>query len=247
MPDLDGLSMYQEERSEGYEVPTVFVTGCVDVRTAVRAMKDGALDLLEKPVDESVLLATIQAAMERSRVLRAERDDIASVWRRLDLLTPREAEICALVASGRLNKQIAALIGTTEKTVKVHRARVMAKLNVTSVAGLVRLVDRVLGSPPPGPIFDADHHARRRPRALAFMASRSPPHRHCASRLLPRRACRRGACIARPRMRRRSSSSRRAFVRTHGRRGSVDERLARRSVLRYDPPKNGTAPSHPGR
>jgi DNA-binding CsgD family transcriptional regulator len=109
--------------------------------------------------------------MERSRVLRAERDDIASVWRRLDLLTPREAEICALVASGRLNKQIAALIGTTEKTVKVHRARVMAKLNVTSVAGLVRLVDRVLGSPPPGPIFDADHHARRRPRALAFMAS----------------------------------------------------------------------------
>jgi FixJ family two-component response regulator len=171
MPDLDGLSMYQEERSEGYEVPTVFVTGCVDVRTAVRAMKDGALDLLEKPVDESVLLATIQAAMERSRVLRAERDDIASVWRRLDLLTPREAEICALVASGRLNKQIAALIGTTEKTVKVHRARVMAKLNVSSVAGLVRLVDHVLGSPPPGPIFDADRHARRRPRALAFMAS----------------------------------------------------------------------------
>ena len=171
MPDLDGLSMYQEERSEGYTIPTVFVTGCVDVRTAVRAMKDGALDLLEKPVDESVLLATIEAAMERSRVLRAEREDIASVWRRLDLLTPREAEICALVASGRLNKQIAALIGTTEKTVKVHRARVMAKLNVSSVAGLVRLVDHVLGSPPPGPIFDADHHARRRPRALAFMAS----------------------------------------------------------------------------
>jgi len=171
MPELDGLSMYQEERNEGYSVPTVFVTGCVDVRTAVRAMKDGAMDLLEKPVDESVLLATIQSAMERSRALRAERDDIADVWRKLDLLTPREAEICALVASGRLNKQIAALIGTTEKTVKVHRARVMAKLGVTSVAELVRLVDRVLSSTPPGPIFDADHHARHRPRALAFMSS----------------------------------------------------------------------------
>jgi len=171
MPELDGLSMYEEERSEGYEVPTVFVTGCVDVRTAVRAMKDGALDLLEKPVDESVLLATIEAAIQRSRALRAEREDIASVWRHLDLLTPREAEICALVASGRLNKQIAALIGTTEKTVKVHRARVMAKLGVSSVAGLVRLVDRVLASSPHGPIFDADHHARPRPRALGFMSS----------------------------------------------------------------------------
>src|SRR3982750_1413326 len=171
MPDLAGLSMYQEERAEGYEVPTVFVTGCVDVRTAVRAMKDGALDLLEKPVDESVLLATIHAAMERSRVLRAERDDIASVWRRLDLLTPREAEICALVASGRLNKQIAALIGTTEKTVKVHRARVMQKLGVQSVAELVRLVDRVLADQSAVLPFNADQRGIHRPRALGLMAS----------------------------------------------------------------------------
>src|SRR5258705_8494461 len=168
MPDLDGLSLYQEERSEGHEVPTVFVPGCLDVRTAVRAMKDGALDLLEKPVDESVLLATIQAAMERSRVLRAERDDIASVWRRLDLLTPREAEICALVASGRLNKQIAALIGTTEKTVKVHRARVMQNLGLDSITDLVRRVDRVSGDTPDAVGRQAGWRRDQLPRALGW-------------------------------------------------------------------------------
>src|SRR5882762_2829008 len=107
--------LYLAEREKGHDVPTVFITGRVDVRTAVRAMKEGALDLLEKPVEEAVLLWTVQRAIDRSVVLRAARSELATVWRTLDLLTPREAEVCALVASGRRNKQIAALIGTTEK------------------------------------------------------------------------------------------------------------------------------------
>jgi FixJ family two-component response regulator len=170
MPEVDGLNMHQAELKEGYDIPTVFITGRVDVRTAVRAMKEGALDLLEKPLEPSLLIETIDGAIARWRIQRAAREELATVWRSLDLLTPREAEVCALVASGRLNKQIAALIGTTEKTVKVHRARVMHKLGVQSVAELVRLVDRVLATPP-GLLFDADHRALRRPRALALMAS----------------------------------------------------------------------------
>jgi two-component system response regulator FixJ len=143
MPDLDGLSMYQEERSEGYTVPTVFVTGCVDVRTAVRAMKDGALDLLEKPVDESVLLATIEAAMERSRVLRAERDDIASVWRRLDLLTPRERQVLGALIDGRTVRTISQDSVVSEATVRTQVKSILNKLEVSSQLAAVGMANQV--------------------------------------------------------------------------------------------------------
>ena len=171
MPELDGVGMRRVERESGHDVPTVFITGRVDVRTAVRAMKEGALDLLEKPVEESVLLWTVRRAIDRSSALRAAQHELAGVWQAIDLLTPREAEVCALVASGRRNKQIAALIGTTEKTVKVHRARVMQKLDLASIADLVRLVDRVLGDTSSVLRSGADWRRAHRPRALAIMTS----------------------------------------------------------------------------
>jgi FixJ family two-component response regulator len=171
MPELDGVGMHRIEREEGHDVPTVFLTGRVDVGTAVRAMKEGALDLLEKPVEEAVLIWTVQHAIDRSVVLRAARRELASVWTSLDRLTQREAEVCALVASGRRNKEIAALIGTTEKTVKVHRARVMHKLGVQSIAELVRLVDLGLGDTSVALRSDADRRRMNRPRALSVMSS----------------------------------------------------------------------------
>jgi FixJ family two-component response regulator len=170
MPELDGVGMRRMERERGNDVPTVFITGQVDVPTAVRAMKEGALDLLEKPVEEAVLLWAVRRAIDRSAVLRAARRELAAVWHAFELLTPREAEVCALVATGRRNKQIAALIGTTEKTVKVHRARVMHKLGLESVADLVRLVDRVLGDASNAPP-DVDWRRAHRPLALSVMSS----------------------------------------------------------------------------
>ena len=171
MPELDGVGMHRIERESGHDVPTVFITGRVDVRTAVMAMKEGALDLLEKPVEEAVLIWTVKRAIDRSVVLRAARRELATVWHALDLLTPREAEVCALVASGRRNKQIAALIGTTEKTVKVHRARVMNKLGMHSIAELVRLVDLALADTTSAFYSDADRRRLIRPRALGVMST----------------------------------------------------------------------------
>ena len=171
LPDIDGLHMHMEDNADGYDVPTIFITGHANVRTAVEAMKEGAVDLLEKPFEESVLLETVARGVDRGNEKRTYRNELAAVWRCLDTVTPREAEVCALVASGRLNKQIAALIGTTEKTVKVHRARVMRKLGIRSVAELVRVVDRVLTAPQDRLVFDADHHPLPRPRALSSMTS----------------------------------------------------------------------------
>jgi FixJ family two-component response regulator len=171
MPELDGVGMRRAERESGHDVPTVFITGHVDVGTAVRAMKEGALDLLEKPVKEDVLLWTVRRAIDRSSAERAEQRVLATMWRSLDLLTPREAEVCALVASGRRNKQIAALIGTTEKTVKVHRARVMQKLELESITDLVRMVDRVVGDATTTVARDADWRQVHRPRAVAVMTT----------------------------------------------------------------------------
>ena len=174
MPEMDGVGMRRAERASGHDVPTVFITGRVDVSTAVRAMKEGALDLLEKPVEESVLLGTVRRAIDRSSAMRAEKRELAAVWKAFDLLTPREAEVCALVASGKRNKQIAAQIGTTEKTVKVHRARVMEKLGIDSITDLVRLVDRVAGDTPDMVSLAADWRSRARPRAVEVVSALVP-------------------------------------------------------------------------
>jgi FixJ family two-component response regulator len=119
----------------------VFVTGHVDVPTSVKAMKAGAVDLLTKPVDARDLIAAIQRAVTRDEHDRAAEARRAEVQRRVGMLTPRETEVFARVVTGMLNKQVAAALGVAEKTVKVHRARVMEKMQAGTVAELVRLAD----------------------------------------------------------------------------------------------------------
>jgi FixJ family two-component response regulator len=143
MPVVDGLELMRTMRDAGGDVPAVFMTGSGDIPTVVEAMKEGALDLLAKPFSADTLSAAIARATESGRQIRDERRALAEVWHRLERLTPREAEVCAFVACGLLNKRVAARIGTKEKTVKVHRGRVMQKLNLASLAELIRLVDTV--------------------------------------------------------------------------------------------------------
>ena len=121
-------------------LPLIFVTGHGDIGTSVRAMKGGAVDFLTKPVEPEALLAAIAAALSRCREAPAARDAEAGVRERLFRLTPREHEVLGMVVEGRLNKRIAADLGIAEKTIKVHRARVMHNLGVRTVADLVRLV-----------------------------------------------------------------------------------------------------------
>jgi len=171
IPDLDGITMLRESRAAGLETPAVFITGSADLDAAVKAMKLGAFDLLEKPLDDHVLLTTVNNATQRDAEQRAGRRQLAVLWHALETVTAREAEVCALVTSGRLNKQIAAIIGTTEKTVKVHRARAMSKLGAHSVAELVRIVDYLLAPDAPTSIVTTDHRVIQRPRVLDIMAA----------------------------------------------------------------------------
>jgi FixJ family two-component response regulator len=121
----------------------VFLTGRGDVQTSVHAMKEGAVDFLTKPVDDTQLFAAVDQALKRDAEQRLERAIRDTIQRRLAMLTPRERQVMAHVIRGRLNKQIAADLGTGEKTVKVHRARVMSKMVARSVAELVQLAARV--------------------------------------------------------------------------------------------------------
>jgi FixJ family two-component response regulator len=142
MPDLDGLELQQALTREGSGRPIIFLTGRGDIPTSVRAMKAGAIDFLTKPVNDRDILAAIARAREddaSARRINAELDLINS---RIATLTPREREVLTHVIAGRLNKQIAGDLGTVEKTVKVHRGRVMEKLGVRSVADLVRLTEK---------------------------------------------------------------------------------------------------------
>ncbi len=141
MPGVDGLELIRTMRDGGGDIPAVFMTATGDIPTVVEAMKEGALDLLAKPFSAESLSAAIATATDSGRHVRDARLALADVWHRLERLTPREAEVCALVACGLLNKRVAARIGTKEKTVKVHRGRVMQKLHLSSLAELIRLVD----------------------------------------------------------------------------------------------------------
>ncbi len=142
MPGLDGLALQDAMAARGLELPTLFLTGHGDIPQSVQAMKKGAVDFLTKPVDDAVFLRAVREALARGRAGLADREESARIHRRLETLTPREREVLAGVVSGQLNKQIAGDLGIAEKTVKVHRGRVMEKMGAQSVAELVRMADR---------------------------------------------------------------------------------------------------------
>ena len=143
MPGLTGIQLQEMLTAVGRRMSIVFVSGHADVPTSVKAMKAGAVDLLTKPVDVRDLIAAIRRAMTRDEHERASETRLAEVRRRVAMLTARETEVFARVVTGMLNKQIGAALGIGEKTVKVHRARVMEKMQAGSVAELVRLADEV--------------------------------------------------------------------------------------------------------
>ncbi len=143
MPGLDGLALQQALLQRDCHLPVIFLTARGDIPASVRAMKAGAVDFLTKPVDAEPLLAALHVALERDRAARAERAERRDIEARVATLTAREREVLRHLVAGQLNKQIAAHLGTAEKTVKVHRARVLAKLGVRSLPDLTRLTQRV--------------------------------------------------------------------------------------------------------
>jgi FixJ family two-component response regulator len=143
MPGLNGLELQRSLTRSGFVRPIVFLTGMGDIQTSVHAMKEGAVDFLTKPVDEVRLFEAVDQALRRDAEQRLERSIRNTIQQRLEILTPRELQVMGQVIRGRLNKQIAADLGTGEKTVKVHRARVMSKMMARSVAELVQLGARV--------------------------------------------------------------------------------------------------------
>ena len=148
LPGLDGLQLQQVLTASGSARPIVFITGRGDIPTSVRAMKGGAADFLTKPVREEDLLTAVRSAIETDRRARVMQVELNALEQRLASLTPREREVLGHVVAGRPNKQIAGDLGTAEKTIKVHRARIMEKMAAPSLADLVRIAER-LGIPPP--------------------------------------------------------------------------------------------------
>ena len=144
MPDIDGLAVQQRLLETGATLAVVFLTGRGDIPSSVRAMKAGAVDFLTKPVKAADLAAAVRTAMAQAEVRHVEAEQVAALRARHMQLTPREAEVMRHVIAGKLNKVIAADLGTTEQTIKVHRARVMEKLAVGSVAELVNAA-RMMG------------------------------------------------------------------------------------------------------
>ncbi len=143
LPALNGLELQKFLADKGISLPIVFISGCGTVPISVQAMKAGAVDFLPKPFTDTDLLSAISRAIEADRRAREARERMQELLDRMASLTPREREVFRLVIAGKLNKQIAFELGTVEKTVKVHRARVMAKMGAQSVADLVRFAERL--------------------------------------------------------------------------------------------------------
>ena len=149
MPGLSGLDLQDLMQQQGFDMPIIFISGRGDVGSGVRAMKGGAVDFLEKPVSEATLTEAVRRALDQHRERRGDRLDREELEARYSTLTPREREVFSLIVTGRLNKQVGAELGAAEKTVKVHRARVMQKMEADSLAHLVRMADRLVGSGSP--------------------------------------------------------------------------------------------------
>jgi FixJ family two-component response regulator len=143
LPGLSGLELQQELTGRGFQIPIIFITGHADVPTTVRAMKAGAVEFLTKPCRDEDLLEAVEGAIARDLAARQHLAHMAHLRARYAKVTPREREVMQLVVTGMLNKQIAAELGTSEVTVKLHRGRVMHKMEAESVADLVRMADRI--------------------------------------------------------------------------------------------------------
>jgi FixJ family two-component response regulator len=149
MPDVTGLELQDMLERQAIHLPIVFLTGRGDIAASVRAMKHGASDFLTKPVDDDLLIAAVRDALARDHAQRPARVERERIAQRLATLTERERQVLEHIVAGQLNKQIAADLGTVEKTIKYHRANLMRKMGVRVVADLVKLAERAgVGSAP---------------------------------------------------------------------------------------------------
>jgi two-component system, LuxR family, response regulator FixJ len=140
MPGMSGLELQQQLNVRGAIIPVIFITGHGDVPMAVEAMQQGAFEFLQKPFRDQDLIERVQRALARDQTTRAELNERANVRERFDSLTPREREVLALVTSGKANKVMAADLNVSQRTVEIHRARVMEKMHASSLAQLVRMM-----------------------------------------------------------------------------------------------------------
>ncbi len=143
LPDLSGLELQRQLARRGAEIPIIFISGQGDIPTTVRAMKAGAMEFLSKPLRDQDLLDAIGQAIDKDRAARRRRAELAAARLRYASLTPREIEVASKVIRGLLNKQIAADLGVTEVTVKVHRRHIMDKMQAASLAELVLMIERL--------------------------------------------------------------------------------------------------------
>jgi len=146
MPGLSGFDLQEQLAATRENIPIIFLTGHGSIPQSVRAIKAGAVDFIEKPFDDAVLIESVNRALKTARADKLKSDEIKEIHARIHSLTPRERQVFAQVIHGKLNKQIAFDLGTVEKTIKVHRAQVMRKMKADSVAALVRMAEKA-GAP----------------------------------------------------------------------------------------------------